>query len=116
MRLIEWLLMAISDIDIWERNTRPRRRDDDLVAEYRAIQRRAGYAILATTGALMIAMTWAALGPPAGDPPHRGLTLIIHWVDRGLIGLVLGCALLAALRGYQAWRFIPERAPRRRED
>lgn len=109
MRVIEWLLMALSDIDVWERATRPRRGDDAAIAEYRTACRRAGYSILATAGALAVAMAWAVFGPSAGTPPYRGLSVIFLWTDRIVTGLVLLSLVLAVVRCYQVYTFRPAR-------
>jgi hypothetical protein len=116
MHVIEWLSSAFSDIEIWERNTRPIRYDDPALNQYRAVHRQAGFAVLAAFGALLLGCLWVLLGPPAGELPYRGLALIFHCVDQGLTGLVIVFTLLSVVRCYQAWNFVPERASRGRED
>jgi hypothetical protein len=107
MRLLEWLLTLLSDIDIWDRHTRRRRRDEPWMADYRKINRQAGYAIFATTTSLAVALGWAAFGPSAGQPPYRGTAALIHWTDLIVYGFVALSLLLAVIRCYQAWTFLP---------
>lgn len=108
MPVIEWLLTAFSDIDVWDRNTRPRRGDDEAIAEYKGVCRRAGFSILAMISALVTAVGWAVLGPSAGESPYRGLSMVLLWMDRVVTGLVLLSLLLAVVRCYKASTFRPE--------
>jgi hypothetical protein len=106
VRMLEWIFVAISDIEIWDRNTRRRRRDDPVIAQWRRAQRRAGFSVLACVGAIVIAMAWMALGP-AADKQLPGIATLVTWTDRIVAWFVLGTMALMAVRCYQAWRFEP---------
>lgn len=105
----EWVLSAISQVVCWEHNTRPYRRDDPITARYKAINRRAGYALAAFGLSAAVLILWALLGPAAGDPPYPGFSYLVHRLDQLFVGLCAGTSLLAAVQTYRAWTFDPER-------
>lgn len=109
MSPVAWLLEVVSQHVCWEQNTRPNRRDDPVVAEIKALDRRAGYSQLWATSAFVLMLLWALLGPSAGEPPYRGAAFLIHWTDRIVFGHWVLSTLWAALTTYQALTYLPAR-------
>jgi hypothetical protein len=108
VRVLEWIFIAILDFEIWDRNTRRRRRDDPVIAEWRLAQRRAGFALLAWLAAVAIVLMWALFGPSAATQ-RFGMATLVHWTDHGLVGIVVITTVLTLVRYYQAWWFEPSR-------
>ena len=110
--ILGWLWSVVSAWVCWEENTRPHRRDDPAIAQYKALNRRAGCALLALITTTAVLLLWAFLGPPAGEAPYRGFTYLVHRVDQAFIALWIVSLLLTTERTYRVWRFRPDDSDR----